>query len=82
LKPSKPRIPAKAIELVQRGEIIEAIKITREETRLSLKDAKDAVDAYIRNPRGTSQSDDSNKRHATPEIPRLAIIALENGQLN
>ena len=75
-------IPAKAMELAQRGEVVEPIKITREQTRLSLKDAKEAVDAFIRTPHGTSQSDESNNSHATREMPRLEIIALENGQLN
>ena len=37
-----------AVELLWRGNVIEAIKLVRAERNLSLKEAKDPVDAYIR----------------------------------
>jgi hypothetical protein len=40
-------IPAEAIVALQRGNKIEAIKITRAHTGLGLKEAKDEVEAYI-----------------------------------
>jgi hypothetical protein len=40
-------LPAAAIEALTKGRKIEAIKIVRQETRLGLKEAKDAVDAYV-----------------------------------
>lgn len=76
-----PTLPAAAIELAQRGEIIEAIKITREQTGLGLKEAKEAVNAYIGSPHLTVPSDRSNNVHGAPEIPLQAIVALNNGQL-
>ena len=74
-------IPSEAIKLVERGEIIEAIKLTREQAGLSLKDAKDAIDAYRRNPQGFSQSVKTTEEVGPVELPRLAINALEKGQL-
>lgn len=40
-------LSAEAITALERGNRIEAIKITRESTGLSLKEAKDAIDAYL-----------------------------------
>lgn len=37
-----------AIAALHRGEKIEAIRITREERNIGLKEAKDAVDEYVR----------------------------------
>ena len=45
-------IPDEAISALERGEIIEAVKLTRERNGSGLKESKDAVDAYIKaNPR-------------------------------
>jgi hypothetical protein len=41
-------LPANAIEHLRHGRKIEAIKIVREATGLGLKEAKDAVEAYVR----------------------------------
>jgi ribosomal protein L7/L12 len=65
-------IPADAQRAADRGELIEAIKITREATGLGLKEAKDAVDAYVQGrkpvlPRGS--------------IPTGAIVFLQEGRL-
>ena len=40
------QIPNEARQAADRGDVIEAIKITREATGLGLKEARDAVDAY------------------------------------
>ena len=41
-------LPAAAIAALQEGRKIDAIRIVREERNLELKEAKDAVDAYVR----------------------------------
>lgn len=41
-------VPEAAVEALQRGSMIEAIKIVRTESGLGLKESKDAVDAYLR----------------------------------
>jgi ribosomal protein L7/L12 len=38
-----------AIDALQQGKVIEAIKLVRTEHALGLKEAKDVVDAYVRN---------------------------------
>jgi hypothetical protein len=40
-------IPSKAIEALERGELIEAIKLTRESESVGLKEAKIAVERYL-----------------------------------
>ena len=40
-------IPAEAVVALQRGNKVEAIKLTRAHTGLGLKEAKDEVEAYI-----------------------------------
>ena len=47
MTPSPP-LPARAIDALRRGDTIEATKLLRASTGLSLKDAKDVVDAYRR----------------------------------
>ena len=42
-------LPPEAIDALQRGNKIEAIKLVRAAQRLDLKDAKDRVDAYVGN---------------------------------
>jgi ribosomal protein L7/L12 len=43
-----PSLPAAAVSALQRGNKIEAIKIVRQERNIGLKEAKDAVDEYLR----------------------------------
>ena len=74
-------IPAEALELADRGEIVEAIKITRECTGLGLKDAKDAIDAYRRDPQGFSRSARSSAESGPVKVPHAAISAPEKGRL-
>ena len=42
------QIPPAAISAIEKGSIIEAIKIVREDTGMGLKEAKDFVDQYIK----------------------------------
>ena len=42
-------LPPEAIDALQRGNKIEAIKLVREAQKLDLKNAKDRVDAYVGN---------------------------------
>ena len=43
-----PNLPAEVVNAIHAGRKIEAIKLLREARGLGLKDAKHAVDAYIR----------------------------------
>jgi ribosomal protein L7/L12 len=68
-----PEIPAEAKAAADRGDLIEAIKITREATALGLKVAKDAVDAYRRGgPPGASSL-------GGVQVPLQAVSALHQG---
>jgi ribosomal protein L7/L12 len=73
-------IPAAARDLATRGQIIEAVKVTRVQTGLSLIDAKNAVEAYLRHPDGKSRFSTLRERLTSHEIPPLAIAALEEGR--
>ncbi len=42
-----PKPPAEALQALERGQMIEAIKRTREATGLGLKESKAAVDAWV-----------------------------------
>lgn len=58
----------------ERGDLVEAIKLLRHRTGLSLKDAKDAVESHLR----------GDKPFAAPldgKIPLAAISALQEGKL-
>ncbi len=65
-------IPAEAQRAADRGELIEAMKITREVTGLGLKEAKEAVDFYVH-----------GRKPALPpgDIPLSAIVSLQDGKL-
>ena len=41
-----PRVPEECRRLIAEGKVIEAIKVYRERTGASLKDAKDAIDRF------------------------------------
>ena len=63
-------VPPEAQRAAEQGNLIEAIKITREQTGLGLKEAKDAVEACLH-----------GRMPATTEggIPLSAIVALQDG---
>jgi ribosomal protein L7/L12 len=68
-------LPQEAKLAADRGELIEAIKVTRERTGLGLKEAKDAVEAYSRGAGSTDAGSESTN------IPSDAIAALHQGKL-
>ena len=43
-----PVIPNEALQALRSGQLIDAIKITREKTGLGLKESKDLVDQYLK----------------------------------
>jgi ribosomal protein L7/L12 len=67
-------LPREAAAAADRGDVIGAIKITRERTGVGLKAAKDAVDAYTRGA-------DALPAATTEEIPSDAVAALYQGRL-
>ena len=66
-------IPQPARQAADRGDMIEAIKITREATGLGLQEAKDAVEAYARGGTGAKSPADGLP------IPAAAIVFLHQG---
>ncbi|MCT0224243.1 ribosomal protein L7/L12 [Synechococcus sp. CS-1328] len=74
-------IPSDAKALAQEGKLIEAIKITREQTGIGLKEAKDAVEAYLADPQAKSRMKRPNARYKSAGIPVQAILFLEEGRL-
>lgn len=68
------KIPPEAKAAADRGELIEAIKITRQVTSLGLKEAKDAVDAYLHGATPTPSGGEV-------QIPLQAVSALHQGSL-
>ncbi|MCH7314346.1 50S ribosomal protein L7/L12 [Acinetobacter sp. ANC 3882] len=42
-----PTIPPEALDVLRAGQLIDAIKITREKTGLGLKESKDLIDQYL-----------------------------------
>ena len=78
LKPSAPSLPAAAIAALQQGNKIEAIKIVREDRNIGLKEAKDAVEAYVLGHPGLKASLDTAqaKGNRTALNWVLALIAL------
>lgn len=67
-------IPPEAKAAADRGELIEAIKITRQITSLGLKEAKEAVDAYLHGATSTNS-------RGNVQIPLQAVSALHQGSL-
>lgn len=68
-------LPDEAVDAINNGDAIEAIKIVREKTGLGLKEAKDAVDVFRE---GNSAS---IKRKENAQIPLKAVALLEIGNL-
>ncbi len=74
---SKPQLSAKAMAAAQAGNIIQAIKIVREETGVGLKEAKDWVEQAL-------EGRELNVPSPTPQnlkVPLKAVMALQQGQL-
>lgn len=43
-----PMIPTEALQVLRNGQLIDAIKITRKQTGLGLKESKDLVEKYLK----------------------------------
>lgn len=81
MKPGAADIPEQALEHARRGEIVEAVKLVREQTGLGLKEAKDAIDGYLGIPGQGSGAAASVGKPDTPGVSSLALFALEKGRL-
>jgi ribosomal protein L7/L12 len=61
-------LPAAAIAALHEGRKIDAIKIVRREQQVDLKEAKDAVDAYIRSQPALEAELDARQAGATRAV--------------
>jgi len=66
--------PPEAIDALQRGNKIEAIKLVREASKLDLKDAKDKVDDYVKNDPVMQQKFASAQAETTRSLFRWLIL--------
>ena len=73
---TQPTLPQEAVVALKNGNMIEAIKITREKTGLGLKEAKDAVEAH-----GSKRPVVTAQRQGAAEIPPDAAARLGAGDL-
>ena len=69
-------LPPEAIDALQRGNKIEAIKLVREAQKLDLKDAKDRVDAYVKNDPVLQQKFASAQAETTGSLVRWLILIV------
>lgn len=71
------RIPPHALASLQRGNVIEAIKHTREATGLGLKEAKDAVERYVaENPHLAPRRDTTLRSGNANLAPIVATLVI------
>tara|TARA_R110002096_G_scaffold1376_20_gene7290 strand:- start:3630 stop:4094 length:465 start_codon:yes stop_codon:yes gene_type:complete len=75
------RIPDDAMAYAKRGDKIAAIKALREHTGLNLQQAREAIEAYLADPRRDAAVVPAHEPLQSQPIPRRAIVALENGRL-
>ena len=69
-------LPPEAIDALQRGNKIEAIKIVRQAQKLDLKDAKDKVDAYVQSDPVLQQKFAAAQAETTRSLVRWIIIII------
>lgn len=77
------RFPAEAIAALTKGDIIVAIKLVRSANGMDLRDAKEAVDAYLAGERGFSIDASEVSKEVRADIgglPSEALDALANGK--
>ena len=72
-------LPPSAVAALQRGNKIEAIKIVRTERKCDLKDAKDAVEAYIATQPALLASMAKVQRSGTAALLRWVVIIVLAG---
>ncbi len=65
-----------AVEMLWRGNVIEAIKVVRAERNLGLKEAKDLVDAYIRSQPSLRQKLEQAQAEMWKKLKRGLLVAL------
>jgi ribosomal protein L7/L12 len=65
-----------AVEMLWRGNVIEAIKVVRAERNLGLKEAKDLVDAYIRSQPSLRQKMEQAQAEMWQKLKRGLLVAL------
>jgi len=71
----EPEISSRVLAAAQAGNLIEAIKLVREETGLGLREAKELVEGRLAAAGGRIQP------AAGAEMPVNALVALQRGQL-
>ena len=74
-------VPPAASELARRGNLIEAIKLTREYSGCSLIDAKEAVEASVRERVMSARAAATEADAHGGDIPLAAILSLQKGRL-
>ncbi|HVZ46245.1 MAG TPA: ribosomal protein L7/L12 [Ramlibacter sp.] len=70
----KPTLSPAAVAALQQGNKIEAIKILREERNIGLKEAKDAVDDYVRS-QPALQAAMAEARPGLPSVFWIVVVA-------
>ena len=84
------KLPPEAVAALQRGSLIEAIKIVRDKTGLDLKSAKEAVERYANGEGATADWQEGDWGRGEPEgsgmqgngpaaVPSAALTALAKG---
>lgn len=72
------KVPAEAVTALERGKLIEAVKIMRERHGIGLKESKDAIDNYIKaNPQMVKPDIKDN-----PQLQRQLISERPSGNSN
>ena len=73
---SRPVLSTDAVNAIDRGAVVEAIKLVREQTGVGLKEAKELVEAWSRNVESPSESVGPGS-----VMPTAALVALQKGKL-
>lgn len=76
MNPRRSALSEEAVNAIGRGDLLQAIKLTREQTGVGLKEAKELVEAY-----GRHDNDASAFGTASSVMPTEAVIALQKGKL-
>ena len=77
-EPSKP-LPLQVVDALQRGNILDALKLLRDSRGVGLQDAKEAVDYYFRsNTVGTTTVPTTPSRSSATPVPEV-VGALQQG---
>ncbi len=76
-EPTQPStLPSAAVEMLWRGNMIEAIKVVRAERNLGLKEAKDLVDGYLRSQPSLRQKMEQAQAEMWQKLKRGLLVAL------